>query len=179
MNINHYFRIIKDEMCRASEEMSPAEIRKSMEFCGKKAIELHQHPSEFYFHINDLEYKRNVISKLCLNKEDVLLDIGTGYADLPLMIYSKVKLIYAIELHKQIFDFAKPYISRYPRIRYYNKSFQEFEFPKNITKCIFLAWHCLPLTEFLVVDKLKSTNCRMFINNFGDNSKNGIKLIRM
>lgn len=180
MNTNQYYSLIQKEFERQAAEIdeSHQKIQESRIFCQEKSLQLLQHPSEFYFCINELEYKKRVISALRLQRDDVVLDIGTGYADLPLMIYNKVKLVYAVELHKEIYDFANQYISKYPRIRYYNLAFQEFDFPRNITKCVFLAWHCSRLTEQQVFDKLEKTECKLFINNFGENESINILRLR-
>ena len=43
-----------------------------------------------------------------------------------------------------------------------------FEFPKEITKCAFIAWHNGPKTKAAILEKLRETNCELFVHNFGD-----------
>jgi hypothetical protein len=180
MTPERYYHIAKAEMLRDAEDYGEhhEKVRESMALLQDMSKRLLQHPEEFYLHINELSYKRKIVTKLHLVKEDVVLDIGTGYADFPILIYNKVKWIYAIEPHKSTYNFAKPYIDKYSRISYYNLPFQEFDFPKSITKCTFLAWHCSQVTKERVIKKLLDTNCKCFINNFGNPTDINITWLR-
>ena len=44
----------------------------------------------------------------------------------------------------------------------------KFEFPKKITKCAFIAWHNGDKTKVAIMEKLKDTNCELFVHNFKD-----------
>lgn len=122
---------------------------------------------------NSNEYLFQVCNKLDLQKDDVLLDIGAGDGRLSIIALQEdgIKKAYAIELDRKWFCNTLDLIWKRgaPDTLYYgNQAWQDYKFPKEITKCAFIAWHNGPMTRQAVIDKLKKTNCELFVHNFGD-----------
>lgn len=175
MEVKQYYDLMWKKVVELEENMSNQERHNSLILCNKLSLELVQHPMEFYFCINQFDYKQSVIKKLLPKQEDVILDVGTGVGDLPLMIKDKVSKVYALELHKDIYNLAKPYING--NIEFYNIPFQKWQFPKDITKAVFLAWHCSELTLLNLIERLEKTNCKILIHNFGKANSIQVKII--
>lgn len=128
-----------------------------------------------YLYPNTNDLMATFLREMDIHKDDVLLDIGAGDGRLSLMAIQHfgVKKAYALELNKKWHtETVKYFISNggIPEgLIYLNTAYQEFTFPVDVTKIIFMAWHNGEKTKNNIIEKLKGTQCSMFGHNFGAN----------
>ena len=126
-----------------------------------------------YVHPNSNEYMREVLTALELEPKDIILDIGCGDMRLGIIALQEfcVDGVIAIDINKDWIDNSIQYIKdkyEFPKgLSVFPQAYQDFKFPKCITKAVFLAWHNGPKTLNEVRIKLAQTDCRLFIHNFG------------
>lgn len=123
---------------------------------------------------NKIEYIRRTIKFMELITDDILLDIGAGDGRLSLMALqeNKIKEAIAIEWCDKWVNATMKYINdNYEglpdNMTYQAIPYQDFEFPINITKCVFLAHHNSNITKLNILKKLSRTDCKLFVHNFG------------
>jgi cyclopropane fatty-acyl-phospholipid synthase-like methyltransferase len=111
---------------------------------------------------------------LDLQPDDVLLDIGCGDARLSLIALRDfgIKEAIAIEWCKDWVDETKKFIKKkkwkLPKsLTYEANTYQDFDFPERVTKCVFMAHHNGQRTLDNVKEKLSMTECSIFVHNFG------------
>ena len=169
MDAETYHRMMQSKIIEMEENMTHQDQVASMILLQAEGKRLRQDPVEFFMNINNLEYKRRGIENMSLRKDDVVLDIGAGVGDLAMMISDRVKEVYALEFHEEIYDLAKPYLKEYSNIHYINTAFQDYSFPYPVTKCVMLAWHVNAMTLQGLAHRLgKETRCTRFVHNVGD-----------
>ena len=122
---------------------------------------------------NHNEYLFKVCKLLQLEEMDILLDIGAGDGRLSIITLQldSIQKAIAIEFDKNWFDHTTKYFLKHQLpvgMTYERAAWQDFEFPKEITKCAFIAWHNGDKTKAAILEKLKKTNCELFVHNFGD-----------
>lgn len=122
---------------------------------------------------NKAEYLRRTLKYLDLKPDDVLLDIGAGDGRLSILALQefKIKEAIAIEWSKEWVDETNRYVREnggFPEnMTYQQDTYQDFDFPVRITKCVFLAHHNGDITKLNILKKLSRTMCRIFVHNFG------------
>lgn len=137
----------------------------------------------YYIHPSPTPYLRRVAKKLELSDSDILIDIGAGDARLCMIAIQEfgIRKAYAVELNRELCELAMEAISGTDlegKIFIYSMPYQLLDFPPDITKAAFIAWHNGPKTYEKVLSKLRASQCKLFLHNFGDPKKLIIERIR-
>jgi len=154
-------------------ELSREERRKEMTWYNEQVQKYDADMKwALYCYPNKTEYLERAIKFLELNEDDVLLDIGAGDGRLSLMAIQQfnIKQAIAIEWCDKWVQATNEYVSEHggfpENMTYKQGTYQDFEFPESVTKCVFLAHHNGEITKLNILKKLSRTNCTLFVHNF-------------
>lgn len=122
---------------------------------------------------NKTEYLKRALTFLELTPDDILFDIGAGDGRLSLMALQEagIQEAIAIEWCDKWVEATNEYVSGvggFPEnMTYEQNTYQDFDFPERITKCVFIAHHNGEITKLNILKKLARTRCKLFVHNFG------------
>jgi hypothetical protein len=101
---------------------------------------------------------------ICIQPDDIVLEIGAGDMRLAAQIANIARHIYALEVQYFLVEYAfEQDLHLLPNLTILHKDARTFPFPTGITTSVLLMRHC---THFrLYANKLKSVGCEKLITN--------------